>query len=161
MRKRLFYFYSSSSSRHTFVFDAFGGNTSRPEQTHEYDDDDEWWYFKKRVKSDLSLVLLLMILHHRLHNIRNTYNELFSFLFLHFSLTRLLTTYTLAILVLKKNNVSSNGVDRRHRSLPHITNRQIEHDFVVNESHMHDRCEIANGGGVIETLRSWDVRRAI
>ena len=62
---------------------------------------------------------------------------------------------------LLKKNVSSNGVDRRHRSLPHITNRQIEHDFVVNESHMHDRCEIANGGGVIETLRSWDVRRAI
>jgi len=60
MRKRLFCFYSSSSSRHTFVFDAFGGNTSRPEHTHEYDDD-EWWYFKKRVKPDLSLVLLLII----------------------------------------------------------------------------------------------------
>ena len=30
-----------------------------------------------------------------------------------------------------------------------------------HHGHLHDRCEIANGGGVIETLRSRDVRRAI
>ena len=79
MRKRILCFYSSSSSRHNFVFDAFGCNTSRPEQTHEYDDDDddEWWYFKNALNRISPLVLLLIINTLSSSSTFITHNELF------------------------------------------------------------------------------------